>query len=188
MTLLLVNSDLANLTRFEQAVAVFGQNKPRQWASWAMNQVGGKMRTQIIRSLVQQTGLKYGEVLGQITTEKASDWVLRYALTGAGRYFGLGHFSPHAAGYTPRGGMGPRTEGGVTASPWNRTRFFRKTFVIGHEVYRRVGPGPRDLDVLYGSAVPREMERDAVPQDFIEAAEKELPAAIDRKLAQMMPW
>lgn len=176
MTLLLVRSDLTALVKFHEAVATVGEGKALQWASWAMNQVGNKMRTQIIRSLVQQTGLAYGEVLDQIATERASPGNLRYAVTGSGRYFGVGHFGPS------------QQARGVKAAPWRKRRLFPGAFLAGGRVFARVGPERLPIKFLYGPAVPREMERDAVPQDFIAAAEHELPAAVERKFNQMLPW
>lgn len=192
MAILLVEADLAALLKYEEGMRAFGPARFQQIVAWTLNQVGNKLRTQVARSLVTQTGLKYGEVRDQMNTIPASAASLAYEVIGSGRYFGVGHFSARAQGQNPRGVnlktlWGPVNTGGVSASPWGRAQLFRGAFMVGGRVFVRRGPARYPIKFLYGPSVPREMERDAIPQDFIAAAEHELPGAIDRKLNQMLP-
>ena len=180
MALIVVQADLENLYHYARAVQEFGTAKVRQYASWAMNQVGDKMRTRVQRQLATQSGLSYGEVAGEISTTRANVGRLIYSLDGSGNYFGVEHFAPS------------RRSNGVSARPWNRRITFADAFMAAGKVWIRQTPARYPLHHLMGPSIPREMEREdhgsLVPTIFDQEAQAELPAAIDRKLGQMLPW
>lgn len=70
-------------------------------------------------------------------------------------------------------------------------QLFPHTFIIkafGNNVFKRVGKGRNDIEKLYGPSVAREMEREPIPEIFKREVETSLVPAIDRKLAQFMPY
>ncbi len=144
---------------------------------FALDQVGGKALTEVKRALVKATGLKYGIISEGVKGHKSSPAKLVYEIVGTGRHFGLGHFNPR------------QTPTGVQASPWGKTRIFPGTFLIeslGGEVFKH-GEG-RSIRKLWGPSIPVEMQSEAIAEvAFKKFVDRELPKAVETKLAQYMP-
>ncbi len=174
---IVVTFDPTGLDAFKRATDTLGTPKVRQILHFALDQVGNKAATEVKRALVKVTGIKYGEIGKAIKTTKSSASHLVYEITGTGRHYGLSHFNPR------------QTELGVQASPWGTTRVFPHTFLIeslGGNVFKH-GEG-RSIKKLWGPSIPVEMEHEAIADVvFRQFVDRELPRAVETKLAQYMP-
>jgi len=171
-----ITLDLANLDMFQRAAVELGQGKARQLAAWTLNQVGGKLTTAVKRQTAKQLGVPYSDAPASWVIDKAWSGMLQYKITATGKYYSLAHFHPSQFSY------------GVRAKPWGKSQRFAHAFMLGSEVYARTTAARGPLKKLMGGSIPREMERDAVPFLADAAMDNELPEAMERKLAQFLPW
>jgi hypothetical protein len=72
------------LARYGNQLAAIGEGQARTVMSRALNHEGDKGRTQVKRTLVKQTGIKYGAVGKAIGTVRATPATLTYALKARG--------------------------------------------------------------------------------------------------------
>ena len=84
----------------------------------ALNHEVDKGRTQIKRTLVKQTGIKYGAVDKAMATVRATPATLTYTLGARGDETNIAWF----------GGVQRRK--GVSAAPWNKRRIFARSFIV----------------------------------------------------------
>ncbi len=156
------------VARFEQA----GVNiKPA--ISRAINWTGNKARTQVMRALAKQTGLKYGKVKDTIKTHRATYGRLVYRIVSR-------------AGWTSLKEFGARqTSKGVSAAPWSRRRVFPHTFILpslGGHVFERTSSKRFPIRKLWGPAVPAEMVKGASKAAFEEVVSAELPSRLGHEV------
>src|SRR5579885_2528284 len=126
----------------------------------AVDEVGNKTKTQVVRAVAAQAGVKYGRALSVIGSRQAMG-------TGNGSYeivardvtMSLKEFAPRQAA------------AGVEAAPWGKRRVFAHTFIgpNGH-VFVRVGKARLPIRKLFGPAIPKEMVRDEAEATFYRAA------------------
>ncbi len=140
-----------------------------------LNRVGDMARTQTFRALADQTGLKYGDISGGVSTIRARGGpaTQAYELDARGGYLTLSHFRP------------VQTREGVTARPWGMTRDFRGAFIVrklGPLVFRRVGRERLPIKPLYGPAIPNEMVKGASAAAFVKTAQERLPGELAHQL------
>jgi hypothetical protein len=116
----------------------------------ALNRGGDTARTQVKRSLVAQTGIKYGLINKAVTTIPATPGRLEYSLVAQGNETNLNLFGAK---------QGKR---GVSAAPWKKKRVFKGTFIVpayGAKVFRRETDARGPLDPLWGPNIARELIR-----------------------------
>ncbi|WP_246103234.1 hypothetical protein [Rhizobium straminoryzae] len=180
---------MAGLSRLANALGQLDGPKKNLALQRALNHTGDKARTQVVRALVVQTGLRYG--------------VIRRAVK-AGRAFGArSEFSHHPEGkaslaYTlsTTGGdislkffKARETRAGVSAAPRGKRMLFPGSFIKGGQfpnrvtaqglnghIYRRLGRsrGPLELKDS-GVIIPVEMLEGASAAAFLDTVNKHLP-------------
>ncbi len=137
------------------------------WAlSRALNKVGGVLRTAVRRDVANETGARYGHVSKVITSVPAAAGRLYYKIKASDKAMPLIAFAS-----TQR--LGAKN---VKANPWNHARSFKGTFIVpmksGPQVVKRIlhGPGSRkrgaglkDIKILWGPIIPKEMIRPGNP-------------------------
>ncbi len=148
----------------------------------AINRVGDKTRTQVVRALARQTGAKYGTIRRAMRYVRANYGRLDYRIVARGTFMPLSAFAAR------------QTRAGVSAAPWGKRQLFRGAFIaasLGGGVYvREVKEGRRagrlPIRQLYGPAIPRELLRDAVRETFERAAAAELVPAVEREVGALL--
>lgn len=120
----------------------------------ALNRGGSQARTQVRRSLVAQTGIKYGLIHKAVTEDKATPNKLAYSLIAVGDETTLGLFNA------------TQRKKGASAAPWKKRRIFKGSFIIGAKpgdkgggksVYVRISDERGPLGVLWGPNIAREL-------------------------------
>ncbi len=138
----------------------------------ALDEVGGKTKTLVIRATAKQAGIKYGNALGVVKTRQAM---------GAGQ----GQFEIVARDVTlSLKEFAPRqTKAGVSAAPWGTRRVFPHTFIgpNGH-IFVREGKGRLPIRKLWGPNIPKEMVKDEAEKTFFRESEKLLGPAVEKWL------
>ena len=175
-----VSYDLRNAMLMADAVRKMGAGQVRQIGVYALNQIGGKMNTQVKRQTVKQLGVSYAQAGGGWDVMQANMGDLSFKITGSGKYMGVGEFGARQFSY------------GVRARPWGKARVFPRAFIQGGAVLARLGPERYPIKALWAGSIPREMERtdgdSIVPEIAKEFMEVEMPKRLDDKLRQFMPF
>ena len=175
-----VSYDLRYAQMMAEATKAMGSGKVRQIAVYALNEIGGKMNTQVKRQTVKQLGVTYAQAGGGWDVRRANMGNLSFKITGSGRYMGLGEFGARQFDY------------GVRAKPWGKSRQFPHAFMVGGQAFRRTSEARFPIKELWAGSIPREMEREdgdsIVPEIAREFMDKQLPERLDDKLHQFMPF
>jgi hypothetical protein len=176
-----VNVQFVGLHEMEAAFAAAGLKGPYALAK-AIDSVGNRTTTQVKRSLVLQTGAKYGRVSAAIVTRQAMGaGEGSYQIVARDVYLSLKEFGPK------------QTKKGVSAAPWRKRRVFPHTFIgPGGHVFERVVVGGKrvgrlPLHKLSGPAIPKEMVKDETEATFFAFTARELPIAIEKALLKAAP-
>ncbi|WP_439604512.1 hypothetical protein [Shinella sp.] len=178
--------DISGMRRLDNAMGRLSSGQKTVALQRAVNHVGGKARTQVIRALTKQTGLKRRTIVKAIRVNKAylgstngvSDGgSLDYVMSAQGGDIALKFFSPR------------ETRRGVLASPFGKRKLFAKTFIKGGRfpkrvtakglhghVYERLGSGRGPLQLEdSGVIIPAEMIKGATAAAFFKTVEADLP-------------
>lgn len=178
--------DVSGMRRLDNAMGMLTGAQKMVALQRAVNHVGGKARTQVIRALTKQTGLKRRTIVKAIRVKKAhigstngvSDGgSLEYVMSAQGGDIALKFFAPR------------ETRRGVTAAPFGQRKLFAKTFIKGGRfpkrvtakglhghVYERQGAGRGPLHLKdSGVIIPAEMIKGATADAFMAAVEADLP-------------
>lgn len=163
-------SILAPLTRLEGGAAL-------QAGCYAINHTVAKAKTQVVRALVQQTGLDNRAIAKEIRKFSASPGSPAASLAADGPYHKLSDFLPRRAG------------DGVAASPWNVARVFPHTFFVpayGGGVFKRRGASRFPVTQLWGPAIPKEMIKDLSLSTWERVLAIELPPRMAHEWGRLM--
>lgn len=138
----------------------------------AVDEVGNKTRTQVIRAVAKQAGVKTGRVRSVLHTSQAMGaGAGTFIITARDVTMSMKEFAPRQ---TPKG---------VAAKPWNAKRVFPHTFFgPGSHVFVREGKGRLPIKKLWGPAIPKEMVKDEAERTFFANVETLLPAAVEKWL------
>ena len=138
----------------------------------AVDEVGNKTRTQVIRAVAKQAGVKTGRVRGVLHTSQAMGaGAGTFTITARDVTMSIKEFSPR------------QTSKGVAAKPWNTKRVFPHTFFgPGSHVFVREGKSRLPIKKLWGPAIPKEMVKDEAERTFFANVETLLPAAVEKWL------
>lgn len=177
---------LANYgARLAQLNAQFPKALPQ-----TINQVGNRAKTQVIRTLTKQTGLKRTVIVKAIGhPAKARPGLLNYTMITAGGNIRLKYLQPR------------ETRAGVTAMPFGKRTLFPGTFMKGGRfpdrktvsrfdghVYRRLDTRGRKItQVRSGMRIPTEMTSGATAQAFQDIAGPLLKERVDKLIAKLAP-
>lgn len=172
------------LGRFANSLGAMSEDQSGRVLARALNHEGDKKRTQVLRALAKQTGIKYGRIRAAVRTVRAGPGSLTYRLDFDGVETNIGDFSAR------------QTKKGVSAAPWGVRRIFPHTFIIkkyGGRVFKRTGAASDDTrfklfdyrikDVgrfpIRGVFGPN-MAREVTKGDAREAWDADLPNLADR--------
>lgn len=117
----------------------------------ALNRGGDQGRTAVRRSLVAQTGIKYGLINKAVMNTRATPADLSYSLIAKGSETNIGLFNARQA------------KKGVSAAPWRKRRIFKGTFIVpayGGKVFKRTTAERGPLEPLWGPNIAREIVRE----------------------------
>jgi hypothetical protein len=142
----------------------------------AIDEVGNKTKTVVIRQTAAQAGVKYGKAKGVINARQAMG-------AGGGQYeiiardvtLSLKEFGPK------------RTGKGVSAAPWKKRRVFPHTFFgPGGHVYVREGRSRLPIKKLWGPNIPKEMVKDEAEATFYRVSGELLGPAVEKWLLRQI--
>ncbi|WP_336488304.1 hypothetical protein [Methylobacterium nigriterrae] len=185
------------LGRFSNQLGELGAKAPIALAR-ALNHTGTKARTQVIKALTQQSGLKRSVIVRAVKVNKATAAAeqfgyvgsLTYTLTTHGGDISLKFFAPK------------ETRAGVSAAPRGRRQLFAGTFtkggrfpnrkgpVMGGQVFRNVSPNHdwRGRAQLQNSGVyiPDEMLQGATAATFEQVMGADLEKRVSHEIGFLM--
>jgi hypothetical protein len=177
--------DAGAFDRLANAFMAAGDQAPHAIGR-GLNRTGDKVRTQVKRALVQQTGLKPGVINRAVKTRRANYRDLSYVLKSRGGDISLKY-------------LGAReVRGGVSAAPGGQRQIFPGAFIKSgrkpnrYAVKRRDGHVYRNLEggrwggkiekVRSGIFIPKEMVSGASAQAFYSTAAQHLPGDVGKEL------
>lgn len=156
--------------------------------SRAINHTGNKARTQMIRSLTAQTGLKRKTIVKALKKRSASPASPVYVISSKGGDISLKYF------------WARETSKGVTAAPWGKRKLYPSTFIKGGRFPERVDlpklnghvfkrRGKNRLPIAKqksGVFIPTEMVTGATLEAFNRTVASELPKRIAHELYRIL--
>lgn len=135
--------------KFGTALNSLSAGQSHKILSRALYRGGNQARTQVRRSLVSQTGIKYGLINKAIKhTYKPSQ--LEYTLAATGDHTNISLFNAR------------QVKKGVSAAPWKKRRIFKGSFLIagyGGKAFLRTTDERGPLSQLFGPNIAVEMTR-----------------------------
>lgn len=158
-----IKVDTSDLTRLANMIGAAGQNAGPA-INRAVNRAGDMAKTAMIRSLVPQTGLKYGIIKRALKTERATGPSGgAYTISSRGGDIRLKFFSPR------------ETRKGVSAAPRSQRQIFAGSFMKGGRFPGRVTISKFNNNVFKragGTRYPIAMQRSGVtiPEEMVSGA------------------
>ncbi|KAB2776519.1 hypothetical protein F9L00_14385 [Brucella anthropi] len=143
--------------RYGKALEAIGERDAKRVFARALNRGGDQARTQVKRSLVAQTGIKYGLINKAVKTIRAHPNKLEYKLEAEGGETNLNLFNARQG------------KKGVSAAPWKKRRVFKSTFIVpayDGRVFKREGKGRGPLEPLFGPNIAREVVKDPTAEKW----------------------
>lgn len=184
--------DVEDLRRFGNILRSLGEGQMKVAAARALNRTGDMARTQVIRSLTEQTGLKRKVIVRALkvkrAAQKGSMSDLAYEMTTRGGDISLKHFAPR------------ETRRGVTARPFGQRKVFAGAFMkagrfpdrvvvprfAGH-VFEREGKERTPIFKLKsGVIIPAEMVKGATAAAFRRSVAENLPRRVEHELGRIL--
>ena len=190
--------DTSAIARLGNQISAAGAKAPLALAR-AINHTGGKAKTQMVRELTKQTGLKRGVIFRALKPMNASAGSLTYTITSRGGNVSLKYFGAR------------ETRPGVSAAPWNRRQVYFGAFMKAGwwpkrvskgnwhgQVFRRTGGvtknardgSSRKMDkfekVRSGLFIPHEMVTGATAAAFHREVEASLPGRLSHELGRVL--
>lgn len=182
---------------FQKLVGVIDKLEARipRAIAFGMNEGGDKVRTRVMRTLRDQTGVKnYSSITSRVRTSRAfgeGDRIgasdhgaaaqgasLTYQIIATGKGIPIKEFPVSL------------TSSGVDARPWGVDHLFKRSFGIkgrGVDGFRARTTSKRfPIRKLFGPALPKELEKGSVPSVFYLSAAAFVPPAIMKQLARVM--
>jgi len=182
-------SDIEGVERLDRALRqLSSQQDMADAARRAVNRTGDMAKTQVIRALTRQTGLKRAVIVRAVTVTRANFDSLNYVMRTTGGDIALKYFSPR------------ETRRGVSAMPFGGRKVFPGTFMKGGRfpnrvtvarfkghVFERVGE-ERFPVVLQNSGVviPAEMVTGATASAFEQSVATNLPRRVEHELKRLV--
>ena len=188
MSSLVVKIDAEQLKRLANVLGALGKDAPAAIAR-AVNHTGDKARTQMIRTLTAQTGLKRKVIVKalRVTRASAAKGTMEYRIDSAGGNVSLKYFGAR------------ETRVGVSAAPWGARRVYAGTFMKGGrfpnrvaldlngQVFKRGGAGRMPIvKQKSGLFIPAEMVKGATADAFTEAVDRDLPDRLAHEIARAL--
>lgn len=174
--------DESGLKRLDNAMGMLSGQQKNVLLQRAVNHTGDKAKTQVIRALTKQTGLKRKVIVKAIRVKRAFlggsvGGSLDYVMSARGGDISLKYFAAR------------ETRKGVTAAPFGKRKLIAGSFIRGGRfpnrvaakglnghVYLRTGESHRPLEFQdSGVVIPAEMISGATASIFLRTVEAELP-------------
>jgi hypothetical protein len=180
MSVATLEVDASQIADLGKLMAEAGQRAPAAIGR-AIRRTGDMTRTQMVRSLTAQSGLKRKVIVKAI---KAKSSGLTYTLASKGGNVHLQYFGAR------------ETRKGVSAAPWNHRRVFSGMFIkggrfpkrvplgLGGAVFARTGAGRLPIaSQRSGLFIPKEMVSGATAAAFTGTVQRVLPARLAHEMA-----
>lgn len=178
--------DVSGVVRFENMIGALGKDG-RKAMQRGLARAGDMARTQVIRALTAQTGLKRKVIVKAVKVKRPNYDDLTYEMRARGGDISLKYFAPR------------ETRAGVSAKPFNQRRVFPGTFMkggrfpnrvptrkLGGHVWKRIGKG-RDIELQdSGVIIPQEMVSGETASTFTSTIARVLPQRVEHELARLM--
>lgn len=164
--------------RFGKALNVASEGKTKRIFANALNRGGDMARTQVKRSLVSQTGIKYGLINKAVETKRANPSKLSYSLEATGNETNLNLFGARQG------------KKGVSAAPWKKRRVFKSTFIVpayGGKVYKRTGEDRGPVEPLFGPNIAREITKDPTVDKW-KQVDGFVMKRVEHELMRLFKW
>lgn len=182
------------MARYANQLAAVGAGGAEAALKRAMRHTGRKARTQVIRALTSQTGLRRATLVRAVREVSGDAGTLSFVLRTQGGDIRLKHFRAR------------ETRSGVSAAPWNKRSVFAGTFMKAGwfrsgrvvkpswngQVFRRAGgvtkTGRDKFEVVRsGLFIPTEMLQGQSAQAWRAVIERDLVPRVGHELARLLP-
>lgn len=178
--------DAQGMARIEAAMRAAGKEAPNAIRR-ALNWVGDRTKTQVVRALTAQTGLKFAVIQRAVRPVRANYGALIYRLKAAGGNVSLKYFGAR------------ETAAGVTAAPWGVRSLYASAFIrggifprrvplgLGGQVFKRVGGARLPIQKqVSGLFIPKEMVRGETAATFEATVGALLPGRVDHEVGAIL--
>lgn len=172
---MVINLDAA-FARYTGDLGAVAGKIPRL-TSDALNEAGDKVRTIVRRSLREQTGVRLaGSITKRTSSKRAGPGHLVYEIHGTGSGMPIAEFPVKA------GKGGP-----VVASPWGRSRAFKRSFKSPARglLRARLGAGRLPIRSLRGPAVSKEIVKGETLATFDAQAAPMVEQMVVKRLGRL---
>lgn len=178
-----------NVRKFGKRIQILNEKFPKVLPR-IVNQVGDRAKTQVIRNLTKQTGLKREIIVRAIGDPvRAGGGRLSYDMTTRGGNVRLKYLNPR------------ETEPGVVAKPFGKSTLYPRAFMRGgvfpdrkvvdefdgHVMFRNRSRGRHYTFARSGVFIPVEMTQGATKAAFIRIAGPLLQERVEKALAKLVP-
>lgn len=181
-------ADIEGLRRFDNMLTALGDSRMKTVAARALNRVGSMAKTQVVRALPRQTGLKrvvIVKAIGKAKTATFND--LSYVMKAQGGDIALKYFAAR------------ETRRGVSAQPFGHRKVFPGTFMMAGrfpkrvavaafhgQVFERAGAERFPIEKQKsGVIIPVEMVKGATADAFTRSVRTNLPRRIEHELKRI---
>lgn len=180
---------VAGLKRFENQIGALGEKAPHALRR-AVARTGDMARTQVVRALTKQTGLKRKVIVRAVKVTRPSFGSLNYVMRTRGGDIALKYFSAR------------ETRKGVSASPFGNRKVFPHTFIRGGKFPGRVRLGmgghvflPETSNPKWGRkferqksgvVIPAEMVKGRTAEAFQASVRANLPRRVEHELGRLL--
>lgn len=182
--------DASKFVRLADVFAAAPRKAPKAIGR-AVNRTGDMARTQVVRTLTTQTGLKRPVIVKAVKRDRAGGMAaggLVYRLKSRGGNVSLKYFGAR------------ETRKGVSAAPWNKRRVFASTFLKGGRfpkrvklrigkghVFARAGASRLPIEKKRsGLFIPTEMVTGATASAFMSTVRTVLPVRLRHELGAIL--
>lgn len=176
------------LARYGNQMGALGTGQAERALARALAHTGRKAKTQVVRALTAQTGLKRKVIVKAVRESRIGSPALTYELSSRGGNIRLKYFKAR------------ETRRGASAAPWNRRRVYQGTFqragwwktgrVVkpnwNGQVFRRAAGGGFRV-VRSGLYIPDEMVTGATADAWRRLLNTDLVPRVGHELARMLP-
>ncbi|MDV2967812.1 hypothetical protein RZ532_17605 [Nitratireductor aquimarinus] len=177
---------VAGLKRFENQIGALGEKAPHALQR-AVARTGDMARTQVVRALTKQTGLKRKVIVRAVKVTRPSFGSLNYVMRTRGGDIALKYFSAR------------ETRKGVSASPFGKRKVFAGTFIkagrfpsrvsldMGGHVFLRSGKSRFPVEKQKsGVVIPAEMVKGQTAEAFQASVRANLPRRVEHELGRLL--
>jgi hypothetical protein len=182
------------MARYANQMSALGAGQARKALSRALRHTGAKARTQVVRALVVQTGLKRATIVKAVREMHGDADALEFVLRTQGGNVRLKYFGAR------------ETRKGVSAAPWGQRQVYAGTFMKAGwwrtgrvvkanwngQVFARSGgttkTGRAKFEVQRsGLFIPTEMLTGRTAQAFQDLINRDLVPRVGHELGRMLP-